>query len=222
MLPTEAKWIGEVLGKIESAALSPVLELGSSTPDFRRHQQPYIYELIDRPLAERGIKFIHCDSKADVGIDISGNIFDRDVQAKMRAIAPRCILCCNIFEHVTDRRAFAAICDSLLEPLAYLLVTVPRSYPLHPDPIDTYFRPTPAGIHALFPGYELLESAVVCGASYGSQLMSKPAALPRTLWSIVKNLLRPRRSREWLVLNHRLLWTCRRYKVSAALMRKRP
>lgn len=200
--------------------MSPVVELGSSTPAFRRRQQPYIYESIDRLLASRGVRLVYCDSKHADGIDISGDILDLTIQDKIKALRPKCILCCNIFEHVEDRRRFALICDSLLEPGSWLLVTVPYSYPLHFDPIDTYFRPTPSEIHQMFPHYEILASAIVEDSTYGMKLLGNPSGFAAELVAILKRLMRPRKPRNWIIVNHCLLWLFRPYRVSAVLLKK--
>ena len=221
MLPSEAQWIGARLAELDAHSISPVLELGSSTQEFRRFAQPHIYQWIDQPLINRGVSIVYCDSKSGSGIDISGNIFDAAIQNRIRSVQPNCLLCCNIFEHVTDRAEFASICDSLLVPGACLLVTVPYSYPLHFDPIDTYFRPTPGEVHQLFPNYELLASDIVASGSYSKELLSNMEALPVKLKAIVKSLIRPTRPRNWVIMNHRLLWVFRRYKVSAVLLRKK-
>src|SRR6266403_731124 len=165
MLLQEAKWIANELAKLDTNAISPLVELGSSTPEFRRIVQPYIYDEIDRPLLMRDVKLIYCDNKKAEGIDISGDIYDSKIQEQIRVRRPKCILCCNVFEHVADKGYFASICDSLLAPGSCLLVTVPYSYPLHFDPIDTYFRPTPTEIHRMFPDYILLAGDIVNGGT---------------------------------------------------------
>jgi hypothetical protein len=220
MLPSEARWIGTTLANLDTNAISPLVELGSSTHEFRRKTQPYIYEEIDRPLLRRGINLIYCDSKKADGIDIAGDIFDSDIQEQIRAVRAKCILCCNIFEHIADRQSFASICDSLLAPGSCLLVTVPYSYPLHFDPIDTYFRPTPAEIHQMFPDYILLAKGIVKGESYVKQIFRRWTSVSTELFIILKRLLCLHKPRSWPIINHRLLWLFRRYKVSAVLLKK--
>ena len=78
-------------------------------------------------------------------------------RSESKAIHPKTVLCCNMFEHVDDRYKFASICDEVLSPGGYLLITVPHSYPYHLDPIDTMFRPSVDEIAKLFPYYELVE-----------------------------------------------------------------
>ena len=61
------------------------------------------------------------------------------------------LLCCNVLEHVRDPGEFARRCAMLVRPGGVIVVTVPRSYPHHADPIDTLYRPTPEEAAALFP-----------------------------------------------------------------------
>ena len=50
----------------------------------------------------------------------------------------------NLLEHVTDARQLATNVQGVLSRGSWLVVSVPNSYPYHPDPIDTMFRPTVA------------------------------------------------------------------------------
>ena len=102
---------------------------------------------------------------------------------------PDAILCCNIFEHVEDRARFASICHDALRPGGYLVVSVPYSYPYHTDPIDTYLRPTPEEIAAMFPGYALIEfgnrAELDFRAGAGCQLgLSSKRAAPQVVLSV--------------------------------------
>jgi hypothetical protein len=217
----EAAWIGGELGKLDVAALSPMIELGSSTAHFRTLEQPHIDRFIIAPLRSRGVDVIHADQKAGAGIDISGNIYEPSIQEALQAIRANSILCCNIFEHVTDRAEFAHICDSLLQPGGLLVVSVPYSYPHHSDPIDTYFRPDPDGIAALFPGYDLISGSVIESQTYASELSAKGAKglseLGTQLGLLLAVWVGPKR---WAQRNHRLLWLFRRYKIAVAILRK--
>ena len=118
------------------------------------------------PLTERGERIVKTDLQPGPHIDIAGDIYDVAVQAKLKAVGAKCVLCCNILEHVVDREAFARVCDEILSPGGMIVVSVPQSYPLHMDPIDTYYRPKPAEIAQLFPGYVVLaHDAVVSGTA---------------------------------------------------------
>jgi hypothetical protein len=210
MRPEEAQWIGNFLATAQG--ISPVLELGSSTLNFRTVAKPHIDRFVHAPLREKGVKVVTTDLREGDGVDISGNFYEPHIEAKLRAVGAKSILCCNIFEHIDDRTAFAAKCDSLLPDGGFIVVTVPYSYPLHFDPIDTYFRPSPAGVAALFPGYRVVQEGVI-----ESSDQFDPADFVR---SIAKSALLRGGFLSTKARLHRLLWSFRPYKISAVVLQK--
>ena len=215
MRPEEAEWIGRWLSKARD--ISPLIELGSSTRRFRTVDKPHIDSFIHAPLRDQGVKIVHTDLKAGDGIDISGNIYDPEVRAKLKAVAARCVLCCNIFEHVADREGFATICDDILLPGGQMIVSVPHSYPYHPDPIDTYYRPRPADIACLFPGYSTLDAKSLKCGSYWADLEGGAAEIVTTIVrsAILRGGVEASKARI-----HRLLWLFRHYQVSVVVLKK--
>ncbi|MFZ0269181.1 hypothetical protein [Caulobacter sp.] len=210
MRPEEAQWIGATLAALQD--ISPVLELGSSTLEFRTVGKPHIDRFVHAPLRERGVRIVTADLKEGDGIEISGNFYEPRIEARLRAVGAKAILCCNIFEHLEDRAAFAAKCDDLLPAEGFIVVTVPYSYPLHYDPIDTYFRPTPAGVAALFPRYRVVHQAVI-----ESSDRFDPIEVVRT---IVKSAILRGGLQKTKARLHRLLWLFRPYKISAVVLQK--
>lgn len=220
MRPEEAAWIGAILARLGPERVSPLLELGSSTLEFRTVEKPHIDALIHRPLRESGVRIVHADLKDGPGIDISGDIYDPAVREAVKAVGARSILCCNILEHLTDREAFLRTCDEVLTPGGVLVVTVPRSYPLHLDPIDTYYRPTPEGIIALLPDYTVIEARTIRSGSHFSDLCDRGGPLREILATIWRSLtLRGGLDRTRARL-HRLTWLFRPYLISAVVLRK--
>lgn len=57
-----------------------------------------------------------------------------------------------------------------------IVVTVPNSYPYHPDPIDTYYRPTPKQVADLFDGFELTEYQILEDTTYLQDLIKEKTA----------------------------------------------
>jgi hypothetical protein len=53
-------------------------------------------------------------------------------------------LCTSLLEQVPDRAAVIRNLHSMTRPGGHVIVTVPRRYPYHPDPIDTGFRQSPS------------------------------------------------------------------------------
>jgi hypothetical protein len=117
---------------------------------------------------------------------------------------------------VTDRPLLAKICREIVSPGGYIIISVPYSYPYHADPIDTYFRPSPAELASLFPGCEIVASNVVSESTYWDELQQKGTSdrlitvaklllhlpIPFYRWPIWKNKM------------HKLLWLFRPYRVS--------
>lgn len=217
MRAEEAAWLGHELSRLD---LRVVLELGSSTAEFRR-KNPHIPEFIHDPLQARGVHVVRSDLKSAPGVDIIGDIYSAAVQEKVRAVAPDAILCCNMVEHVTDPVALSGVVDRMLRSGGYAVLSAPHSYPIHRDPIDTYFRPSPDQLAALFPGYRVVAHSVIKSSSYGADLLRMRQPLreaARCVWALLKVFSLPRG--EYVALNHRLLWLFRRYKVSCAILQK--
>ncbi len=184
MFEQEASWIEARLRSYDSADLSPILDIGSSTLDFRTQEKPHIHEKLFAPLEARSADIIHLDLQEGEGIDITADLLSDDGFAKVRDMRPRTVFCCNVLEHVLDPALFINRCYSLLPPGGRLVVTVPRSYPHHRDPIDTMFRPTPEEISALIEGpFDILVSEIIETGSYRDNLRKRP-------WIIYRQIIR--------------------------------
>ena len=179
MLKNEAQWLSARLATL-TLDEGPLLNVGASSAVFRETIQPWIDAQVFAPLRARGLPVIHQDLQDEPGIDISGSLYDAACQDLIRRHEVRSILCSNVLEHVADPAQFAQILYSLLPPGGRLIVTVPHSFPYHPDPIDTLFRPTTRELIALFPELEVVQAQLVrCGRLHNlvtenpGQLLSK-------------------------------------------------
>lgn len=221
MRPTEARHIGTLLAGLRNEEIDPVLNVGSSTLRFRQVDKPHIDAEIFRPLAERGVTTLHLDSKQDEGVDIVGDIYSPAVQRRAKEVGAKLLICSNILEHVADPAGFAAICGSLVAPGGRIVVTVPYSYPYHPDPLDTYFRPSPERIAELFDGFELAESRIIEGGTYLTDLLAENSA-GRLVHHFARHGLKffwPFSNFDaWKARYHRYLWLVRPYLTSYALL----
>ena len=162
MIPVEARWIRRALEELPADRLFPLLNVGSQDEAFRKSGQPWIDELVFAPLRYRGGKVTHLDLAAGDGVDMAGDLLDPQVRQGLGET--RSVLCANVLEHVLDRTRFAAALEEIVAPGGYLIVTCPRRFPYHADPIDTLFRPDPAELAALFPLLRLQSSAIVGSA----------------------------------------------------------
>jgi len=157
----ESEWIGERLRHIPDAALFPLLNVGSSTLEFRTKVQPHIDRNIFAPLRARGGTVHHLDIKSAPGVDIVGDLLDPAFVERMARLQIRSVMVCNILEHVAARQP---ICDAIVRMLpatGYIIVSGPHRYPYHADPIDTMFRPSIDEVHAHFPGTAIVDSAII-------------------------------------------------------------
>jgi SAM-dependent methyltransferase len=222
MLTNEAIWIGKAMSSLPVNMISPCLNLGSSTAHFRKVLQPCIEAEIIAPNEARGVLFIHADMKEAPGIDVIGDILDPGFQARLAEMTPGCVLCCNIFEHVLDRQKLAEVCVRIVRPGGYIIVSVPKSFPYHLDPIDSYYRPTPADIAILFPDCKIIMSETVSDSTYWAQL-SKLTASER-ISILVKALIHLPipfyKWERWKSRMHPFFWLFSRYRISALILQR--
>lgn len=217
MLPTEARWLREALQGIDAQALSPLLNLGSSTARFREVDQPYIDADIFAPLRARGINVVHCDLKQEEGVDIACDLLAEEMPAGLAAIFPRAVLCTNMLEHVVSRPAMARRLVEIVPSGGLLFLTVPHSFPYHPDPIDNRYRPDVAELAGLFPGWAQVAGAVVADERFADVLRREPRLLLR---HIARSVIPWPRPGNWLSALHRWAWLFKPYKVTCLVLRK--
>ena len=217
MFHTEAIRLRRIL--LELRGISPLLNLGSSTRHFRETIQPHIERELFAPLREAGVKVVHCDLKEDEGVDFAGDILDPEVMHRLKTGGFKCVLLSNLLEHVRDREAVAVACEEIVGPGGFILATVPSSYPYHADPIDTYYRPSPAELAKTFGRSELLIGEEVAEPTYAEELKARGLTvggeLLRTfLWSLIF-FVRPRSAAARL---HRWRWYSKPRRVAIALL----
>ncbi len=214
----EAIWIQEQLENLQDTDITPLLNLGSSTHKFRTESQPFIDQLIFAPLRARNLKIIHSDIKKDEGVDIVGNILDPSFSRNIKENHVRLVLCSNMLEHVFNLKDMTTAINKLLPENGLLIVTVPYKYPLHMDPIDTGFRPTPEEISNLFPNTYIMDEKVVYVGKVYDGIKKKPLELPRMLIRIFLPFIR---FQGWKTVVNKLLWMFKKRYVSCVLLKKR-
>ena len=65
--------------------VSPLLNLGSSTREFREQAKPHIERELFAPLRAAGVSTFHSDLKQEDGVDLAGDIMDPAVRAELKA-----------------------------------------------------------------------------------------------------------------------------------------
>ena len=109
MLEVEARWVGETLDGLGTQQLSPILNIGSATLEFRQQVQPWIDRWIFAPLRERGVEVCHLDVQAGAGVDLRGDLSDEGFVSSLLERRYRTVLCCNLLEHVVDPGSVAPL-----------------------------------------------------------------------------------------------------------------
>jgi hypothetical protein len=217
MLESEAIRLREIL--LAQKAASPLLDIGSSTRQFREVEKPHIERALFGPLREAGVAVVHSDLKAGDGVDHEGDILDPAARRALRARGFRCLLLANVLEHVRDRAAIAAACEEIVGPGGLILATAPSSYPYHADPIDTGYRPSPAALAAVFGASRPLLVEELVDRTYAEDLARRGsgplAEAGRTLLSALVFWARPK---SFASRANRWRWYRRPYRVSLALL----
>jgi hypothetical protein len=218
MFAAEARWLRDRLDGFPAERLSPLLNLGSSDAEFRERRQPWITAELLGPLAARGVAVVHVDRRAAPGVDIRADLTDRRDLARLRALRPRALLCCNLLEHVPEPALLARHCLDLLDAGGLVFVTVPFSYPHHADPIDTMYRPDPAQLARLFAGARLHEARILdVGLCYRDEVRARPWLLLRHLARLPLPFLSPVRWRRSMA---KLYWLAAPYRITCAIFEK--
>lgn len=163
--------------------LSPSLTWVPSL-EFRQETQPFINELVFDPVSARS-SILHVDMQEDPGVDLQLDITSPDAERALLEMNPDVVIASNILEHGEDLNAGVQLIRTLGLAGSLIIVTGPRHFPLHADPIDNGFRPTRTSLERLLAPLQL-----VSYASFWSPPALNAASQGRTI---------RRRARQWWV-----------------------
>lgn len=183
MFKKEAQEIGAWLARIPTEELSPFVNLGSGSKDFREREKPWVQSEIFAPLEARGVHATHIDIFEAPGVDMVANVLEDAGFERVRALAPKMLLLSNVLEHVYEPQDMVARCLRLLAPGGRLFITVPRDYPHH-GVIDTMLRPTPEEVAAWAPQAKLEMSGILDAEYHWHEIWRNPrkAMIDKTKW----------------------------------------
>ena len=142
---------------------------------------------------------------------------DSTLPARLGQYNIRSVMCCNLLEHVSDRKIVSEVILSILKPGGYLIATVPYRFPYHEDPIDTMYRPTVAEVAALFPGTTVHKAAIVRASRFAYEMQGNYRDLFRMMARSTAPFYRPR---SWWANVRRLSGIAAGYKVTCVILRK--
>jgi hypothetical protein len=159
--------------------------------------------------------------KMEEGVDIAGDMFDSDCQRRLARHNFKFALVTNLLEHLhpEQRKEVCPIVSSIMDKQSSLVITVPFSYPYHPDPIDTMFRPEPTEVAHIFPNFELVSNAIVSSDTY-LQVLHKMRA-GKVAKSVLRLFAPFYKFDHWLGCMHNLVWLYRPYSVSCIVLERR-
>jgi hypothetical protein len=217
MLMKEAEWMGNALARLDNAEVSPLLNLGSSTEAFRTRTQPWIDRCIFAPARARDTAIVHMDMKHAPGVDFVGDLLNDATAARLQSMRFRSMLCSNLLEHVEDREKVCALIEDLLPSGGMILVSCPYRYPLHPDPIDTGYRPTPEEIAILFKRSRLVAGEILDCGTYLRRLAGNPGVMARLFVRLLLPVYKPA---AWWATVRTQSWLFRTLRVSCVVLRK--
>ena len=214
----ESQWLGQRMAAIPDDQIFPLLNIGSSTLEFRTRTQPYIDANIFAPLRKRGGKIYHLDMKAAPGVDIVGDLLDPGFLKDVAQMKIRSAMISNLLEHVTNRQQICDVVMNILPPGGFLFVSGPHRYPYHADPIDTMFRPTIAEMHAHFPDTMIVDSAILDSGNWRAwNISERGRPLNRTLARLLVPFYRPK---GWLDLARQAPYIVKHIKAFAMVLEK--
>jgi SAM-dependent methyltransferase len=176
VLRAEAAWLARELERLPVDDLSPLLSIGSGHAELTS-DQPWIHDVVYRPLERRGVRVLHHELEPAPGVDVAGDLTDPAFAKTLGGLEVRSVMCCNVLEHLPDPAQAAATMEGLVAPGGYAVVTVPHRYPYHPGPIDTMFRPGASELRALFPGLALIRAEEIRCESLVAYLLASPNKL---------------------------------------------
>jgi hypothetical protein len=152
-----------------------MLNIGSSTGEFREVTQPFIDVNIFKPFRERGGQVLHVDQRSAPGVGMVGDIGTEELGERLRSVQAKLILCSNVLEYVKDVPGFCRLVESIGTPGGLILVTVPLRYPYHKDPIDSLLRLSPDQLGKMSSQCRVLQSNIVISEdSYAAVLQRNP------------------------------------------------
>ena len=217
MLIKESIHIKELIQSLNINKKTKILNVGSQNDRYLR-RQTYISDNILKPIQEAGATIINFDLFAGKGVDIYGDIFEKDVYKKLRRIQPDIILLFNVLECVKNVDDFSRIVETLLPMHGYLIFSGPFKYPKHYDPIDNMFRPKPEEVAIKFTHCNMIKSEIIKDYTYIYYLFKSPMLLITTTLRTFVFFYKYKKWKE--VVLPKFKWLFTNFEVSIAFLQK--
>jgi len=219
MFIEEAGWLRDNILSLNTEALFPLLNIGSGTLEWRKNCQPHVYNLLFKDLEAKG-DVVHLDIVEGEGVDIVGDLNDKDFLERLRKNKFKSIICSNLLEHVENKDRIANAIINILEPSGYLIASVPYRYPYHYAPVDNMYRPDIESLARLFHSTKLLKGEIVSsGLTYFDKLKND-----RKLAGIVvlRSFLPFYKPKMWWNTVHYFPNLFRKFQTTCVILQKKP
>ena len=185
MLLAEAFWINSQIRGMNIESKSEIcINIGSSTGKFMEQSQPYIKDLVLGPLSLKFSRVVNVDIKDEAGVDLVADFLTTEGRRAIQNLKPKVIMVSNLLEHLPDPLLGVQALCKLTAKNEILVLTGPRFYPYHPDPIDNRFRPTLKKIRRLMSSdFEILALEHVWGGTVLTANRYTVSTADLILWS---------------------------------------
>jgi hypothetical protein len=196
LLVKEAQKINNYINEYLKDKNGVAINIGSSTADFTDVSQPYIRRFVLDPLSEN-FKVKNIDIKNQIGVDLVADFTTVKGQELIRSSNGNLYLISNLLEHIPDFAVGIESIKSMLKTGDLLILSGPKSFPYHPDPIDNMFRPSIRELRQYFENdFEIKDLQIVkSGTVFSSSvLMQNPKSTGRAIkskGSLFKLILNP-------------------------------
>jgi hypothetical protein len=196
MLIKEAKKIYEYIETFLKDKKGIAINIGSSTADFIDISQPYIRNFVLNPLS-LNFKILNIDIKSQEGVDLVADFTTPEGQKSIANLNGNLYLISNLLEHIPDYNLGIKSIVELLNTGDVLILSGPKSFPYHPDPIDNMFRPSIKELRQYFESdFEIKDLQIVkSGTVFSSSvLMQNPKSTGKAIkskGSLFKLILNP-------------------------------
>ena len=165
----ESKWIAREIINYSKKG-DKLLNIGSSSLNFRTNIQPHIHKNIFDFVSKKGVKITHTDIQDVEGVDLVGDLLDEEFVKTLENEQFDIIVCSNLLEHLEEIDPVCKTIEKILKKNGLAIITVPYNYPYHLDPIDNMFRPTVKELQEKFLKLRKLKGIILKTKSFNKAL----------------------------------------------------
>jgi len=197
MLIKEAHKIHDYINTYLGDKKGIAVNIGSSTSEFINKSQPYVISHVLNPLS-KNFKVKNIDIKNQEGVDLVADFTTKKGRVLIKELKGNLYLISNLLEHIPDYLLGVSSIKNMLKKGDILILSGPKSFPYHPDPIDNKFRPSVKELTKLFhQDFEIIDLRIVRSGTvlFSTALIQNPRStgvVLRTKGSILKLLFTPK------------------------------